>query len=236
MNISRFKNKLTSPRMGAVVFLVAGVVALWTCALVEFTQENKRETYAVNIRPGIVNYGTHSSATIPLVSAPQHSSVAPLISGNTVRSYAYSGHASMTSNVSSGRIRTTSVGKANTSSVAAGTNGGSASSGVSSGVTRSMASNALGSSYSISAVPVPTLAMVSRSYASEVSAMGASSTADESLSGKTSLGGKKEDVVSSTPGTPDQPGQPPIPLGNTPWLLMVLLAAGYGVKRGLSPC
>lgn len=229
MNISRFKNKLTSPRMGAVVFLVAGVVALWTCAMVEFTQENKRETYAVNIRPGIVNYGTHSSATIPLVSAPQHSSVAPLISGNTVRSYAYSGHASMPSNVSSGRIRTTSVGKANTSSVAAGTNGGSASSGVSSGATPRRASNALGASYSAGVVPMPMMAMVSRSYASEVSAMGASSTADESLSGKTSLGGKKDGgVVSSTPGTPDNPGDlPPIPVGHTPWLLMLLFAAGY---------
>ena len=226
MNISRFKNKLTSPRMGAAVFLVAGVVALWTCALVEFTQENKRETYVVNIRPGIVNYGTHSSATIPLVSAPQHSSAAPLISGNTVRSYAYSGHASMPSNVSSGRIRTTSVGRANTSSVAAGANGGSASSGVSSGATRSMASNALGASYSAGVVPMPMMAMVSRSYATEVSAMGASSTADESLSGKRA---DPTPGVPGNPGTPGSPEQPAIPVGHTPWLLMLLFATGYGI-------
>ena len=215
--------------MGAVVFLVAGVVALWTCAMVEFTQENKRETYVVNIRPGIVNYGTHSSAIIPLVSAPQHSSAAPLISGNTVRSYAYSGHASMPSNVSSGRIRTTSVGRTNTSTAATGTNGGSASSGVSSGATSRRASNALGSSYSAGVVPMPMMAMVSRSYASEVSAMGASSTADESLSGKTTLGGKKDGSGSSTPGTPGNPDVPPIPVGHTPWLLMLLFAAGYGI-------
>ena len=226
MNISRFKNKLTSPRMGAVVFLVAGVVALWTCALVEFTQENKRETYVVNIRPGIVNYGTHSSATIPLVSAPQHSSAAPLISGNTVRSYAYSGHASMPSNVFSGLIRTTSVGRANTSAVAGGAKGGSVSSGISSGATPRRASNALGSSYSIGVVSMPMMAMVSRSYATEVSAMGASSTADESLSGKRA---DPTPGVPGNPGTPGSPEQPAIPVGNTPWLLMLLFAAGYGI-------
>ena len=61
------------------------------------------------------------------------------------------------------------------------------------------------------------------------SAMGASSTADESLSGKTTLGGKKEESTPGVPGTPDQPVQPPIPVGHTPWLLMLLFAAGYGI-------
>ena len=58
--------------------------------------------------------------------------------------------------------------------------------------------------------------------------MVAASTAEETLSGKTIMSGKKDGSTPGDPGTPgEDPVWPPIPVGNTPWLLMMLLVAGY---------
>lgn len=229
------KYTLNTSRLGMLIALGVTLTALWLVAAFGFYQESERAKYDVHIQPGVVSYGTLSSAVVPLTPSSMHRSVAPMISGNTVRSMARGGHASLPQAVATGEIRTTSIGTAKAFAVAVNTSsggGGTASGGASSKAV-SRASGASGASYSIGAVPMPTMAMVSRSYATEVSVMGESTTADESLSGKTSLGGKKDGSDNSNPGTPGNPGggTPMIPVGATPWLLMLLLTAGYGLFR-----
>ena len=231
MNISNLKKKFTSLRVGKAVFFLLGVAAVWVSAVAWLMSSSEQAKYDVHIQPGAVVYGTHSSAVIPLPTSAMHHSVAPMISGNTIRSYAHAGHASQLQTAATGIIRTTAIGSGAVRTSSGG-GGGSASMGQSSA--RRAAANTQSSGFTIGAVPVPTMAMVSRSYATEAGFMGASTTADESLSDKSSLGGKKDDPTPANPGTPGAGGQM-IPVGATPWLLMLLLAGAYGVRKRSRP-
>jgi len=107
------KNRFNSPRVGAfMVVLAVGVSVIWALSAYSVYSESKLERYDVRVKPGAVNYGTHSTASIPVVSASIRPHRAPMISGDAVRSYAYAGHAAMPSasygSSSSFRIHTTS--------------------------------------------------------------------------------------------------------------------------------
>ena len=228
--MSIMKYVLDKSRLGMLIFLGVAVAALWVNVVYGFYKDSAilSERYDVRVKPGAVSYGTHSTETAPMISAQLPSSaVMPMISGNTVRSIAYSGHAAASNTVSSSAlspIRTTSVAPAGANG---GGGGGDASAYTSS--RRRTSVNTMGVSLSIAAIPIPKMATVSRSYATEVSsAMGESYTAEETLTGR------KADpplAGAGSPSTPDVPIQPAIPLGNTPRLLMLLLAAGYGFLR-----
>lgn len=87
-----------------IAALCVALIALWLTAVYGTYEENKREKYDVHITPGAVSYGTHSSATVPVVmTTTRHTSSVPMVSGNAVRSYAHYGHASMPSTTSSGK-------------------------------------------------------------------------------------------------------------------------------------
>jgi len=216
MNISRIKIFCTS--VAAVCLLASGCTP----------KEGERAKYDVHIRPGVVTYGTHSSAIVPLLSTSSHHNAAPMISGNTVRSYAHAGHASMPQTVASGGIRTTTLGTAKTSvgSVNTSSGSGGSNSATNYASARRVSAGVQNSGYTMGAVPMPMMAMTSRAYASEVSVMGESTMAEESLTGRTVSGGKMGGTPGN-PGTPDNPIQPPIPVGHTPWLLMLLFAISY---------
>jgi len=218
--MSIFSNqRFTSPRVGAAVFFLIGVTALWICAIIALTSESPKETFDVAIRPGAVSYGTHSSATVPLVSAPEHRAVTPLISGNTVRSYARSGHASAPASNTSGQIHTTS--SATVKSVGSGSGGGG-------GVVAAVSGGSHGSSSrgiqnaGAASVSMPSLAWVTPAYSSD-HMMGEQGEQAERMM----MHRAKKDGPGTGPSNPGSEGF--IPVGNTPWLLMLLFAIGYGI-------
>jgi len=220
--MSIFSNqRFTSPRVGAAVFFLIGVTALWICAIIALTSESHKETYNVAIRPGAVTYGTHSSATVPLVSAPEHRAVTPLISGNTVRSYAHSGHASAPAASTSGQIHTTS--SASVKSVGSGSGGGGGIGGAvaASGGSHSSSSRGIQNAGAAS-VSMPTLAWVTPAYSSD-HMMGEQGEQAERMM----MHRAKKDGPGTGPSNPGSEGF--IPVGNTPWLLMLLFAIGYGI-------
>ena len=240
MNISKLKSQFKLYYVGLSALCCVGVAYVCGEAVSTQTQETELARSGVTISPSSVQLGTHSSAVVPLVSDPSLHNAAPMISGSTVRNYARGGHAVSAASVtaapkhaSAGKIRTTAVGSGavRTSSGGGGSAGGSGASSSAAPRRASSASGAAGASSSIGVVPMPMMAMASRSYAAESNVMGASATADETLSGKTSLGGKKDGSTPGNPGTPDNPIQPPIPVGGTPWLLLMLLALLYMVRR-----
>ena len=244
MSIRTFKSKYTLYYAGLAVLFSTGVAFVCGAVVSEYTHESERAMNSVLISPSKVNIGTRTSAVIPTSSNHSSSEAAPMISGNTVRSYARGGYASPVRIASYKTSRTGSVGKIKTTTISGGANGGgggggggSASAGVSSnGSSRRRsapsASGAAGASFSIGAVPVPTMAKASRSYAAESYVMDETTTAEETLSGRRG-DPASPGVPGSNPGTPDNPVIPPIPVGGTPWLLMMILALAYGVKKSV---
>ena len=233
MNISRFKNQFKLYYVGLALLCCVGATCVCGAAVSQQTQENDVARSGVLLKPGTVNIGTRSSGYHPVVLTQPDAPAVPMISGNTVRRYAHGGHASVpkvapahsSGSTTSGRIWTTSG-----SSRASGVSGSGGGSGVSSSASSSahrVSASAQGGSYAVGAVPMPMMAMAGRNYSSENSIMGEIVTADESLFGKTTLGGKKDGSGPGTPGTPGNPDVPPIPVGHTPWLLMLLFATGY---------
>jgi len=234
MNISRYKNQFKLYYVGLALLCCVGATCVCGAAVSQQTQENELARSGVQLKPGKVNIGTRSSGYHPVVLTQPDAPAVPMISGNTVRRYAHGGHASVpkvapahsSGSTAAGRVWTTS-GSSRTSGVAGVSGGGGGSASSSSSSVHRVSANAQSGSYAVGAVPMPMMAMAGRSYSSESSVMGEITTAEEVLTGKTTLGGKKDGSTPGVPGTPDEPIQPPIPVGHTPWLLMLLFAIGY---------
>lgn len=160
------KKRFNTPRGGMVAALCAALTALWLTAVYGTYEENKREKYDVHITPGAVSYGTHSSATVPVVmTTTRHTSSVPMVSGNAVRSYAHYGHASMPSATSSGKgLYATSSAMVHTVGSGGGASGGGA-------AASSGASSSRGIRYgggSVASVAMPVLAVNSSMIAAPV--------------------------------------------------------------------
>lgn len=155
------KNDSKTPHLGMIVTLGAIIVAIWMLAIYGTIQEEQEKKYDVTVRPGAVSYGTHSSATVPMVSAPTRHTAAPMISGNAVRSYAHYGHASYAHNPSPvTAIHTTSSATVHT--IGSGNGGGG-------GTSSSPAGGKGGSrgiAYGGGSVSMPSLALATTSFAS----------------------------------------------------------------------
>ena len=156
-NLRIMKKRFNTPRGGMVAALCAALIALWLTAVYGTYEENKREKYDVHITPGAVSYGTHSSATVPVVmTTTRHTSSVPMVSGNAVRSYAHYGHASMPSSTSSGKgLYATSSATVHTVGSGGGASGGGA-------AASSGASSSRGIRYgggSVASVAMPVLAV-----------------------------------------------------------------------------
>ena len=149
--------------MGMIVALGVLIAAIWMLAIYDTIQDAHEEKYDVSVRPGAVSYGTHSSATIPMVSAPAHHTSAPMISGSAVRSYAHYGHASIPSSaVGSGfKMHTTSSATVHTVG-----SGGGASGGLSSSSSGNRGASSRGVAYRGASVSMPTFALVTPMYSS----------------------------------------------------------------------
>lgn len=153
---------MRTPRLGMIVALCAVLIAIWLTAVYGTYKEAQIEKYDVRVHPGAVSYGTHSSATIPMVSAPGHQTSVPMISGGAIRSYAHYGHAG-TANATSGgyQLHTTSSATVHTVGSGGGASGSSSPSG-------DRGASSRGITYGGTSVSMPTLALATPSYASKM--------------------------------------------------------------------
>lgn len=263
------KNDSKTPHMGMIVALGVLIAAIWMLAIYDTIQDAHEEKYDVSVRPGAVSYGTHSSATVPMVSAPTRHTAAPMISGSAVRSYAHYGHASMPSSaVGSGfMMHTTSSATVHTVGSGGGASGGGSSASGGKGGSRGIA-------YGGGSASMPSLALATPTYAATYTNEGAARNGggprkvhdvgggemegdyngeyydgynqywdaineewvDDLFDGALKFEGGNTYVYDHTapgdhwvlqPGS----GDPGVPLGDAPWLWMLLLALGYAIAK-----
>ena len=256
-------NKFRGPRGAAIVFLCLALVAIWLLAVYGTYEDSKREKYEVRITPGAVNYGTHSTALMPMAVSTVRMS-APMVSAGEVRSYAHYGHASAPVSSSSKGLYTTSSASVKT----IGSGGMAGGSGIALTTTRSSSSR--GISYTTASVSVPTFAVNNSMMTSQANT--AQSFADNTAT-RYGIGPRK------APGTPGTDGEwredggkwwyydegewveqwegatrsagggyywkytggswiyvddhgnpvPETPVGEIPWMIMILLACAYAL-------
>ena len=157
-------NQRRDSRVGMIVFLGVLLAALWGVITYGVYREAQEEMkYDVPVRPGVVNYGTRSTASVPMVTMNPRRLSAPMVSAGAVRAYAHHGHATMPK-ASAGtgyRIHTTSSATVHSIGSGGGNGGGISGGGSSS-------SSSAGVSYGSVSVAMPVLAMatsVRSSYA-----------------------------------------------------------------------
>ena len=160
-------NQRRDPRVGMIAALGVLLAALWGVITYGVYREAQEEMkYDVRVRPGVVNYGTRSTASVPMVTMSPRRLSAPMVSAGAVRAYAHHGHATMPK-ASAGtgyRIHTTSSATVHSIGSGGGNGGGISGGGSSS-------SSSAGVSYGSVSVSIPVLAMatsVRSSYASTV--------------------------------------------------------------------
>ena len=157
------RNVQTPKSRVVLVGLCAAVLFLWAVAVYVTYQDAKMTRYNVSIKPGAVNYGTHSTVTMPPLMHTSYRHSTPMISGDAVRAYAHAGHATMPQasygSTSSFRIHTTSSAQVHSIGGGGSTGGGGMMNGSGS------ASSARGIRYSGGSVSMPVLAMNSSTLA-----------------------------------------------------------------------
>lgn len=245
--------------MGMLIFLGVVLAALWLVAAYGFYKESERAKYDVSVSPGAVTYGTHSTALMPMTVSPlKH--VLPMISGGEIRSYARHGHATMSVSGGSGSMHTTSSAKVKSiGSGGSGSSGMMTSSGNSRSSQRGIIYS--GASASVPVLAMTTSSQSASASATSVRhginprRMPSSPGEEEGDIALDSEGtwrwnGEQWILISNIPvGTTKIEGgrtyrwngtdwedvtdqtDPGLPIGPMPWLLMVLLAAGYAGYR-----
>ena len=249
-----------------MVGLCVAVLFLWAVAVYVTYQDTKMARYNVSIKHGAVNYGTHSTVTMPPVMRTSYRHSTPMISGDAVRAYAHAGHATMPrasyGSTSSFRIHTTS--SASVHSI-----GGGGSTGGGGMMSSSGESSSRGIRYSGGGVSIPTLALASMPY----KANNVYSTSVQAAPGIRKINPKdtgvegeegdwfdgKEDgwwyygevggwravvdgdsrfdpilgytvVWNGSKWVKESEYEPTVPVGATPWILMLLLAGAYALR------
>lgn len=253
------RNEGKTPRMGLMVLLCTVIAAIWVLALYDTYADSKQEKYDVRVHPGAVNYGTHSSAVIPMETRQLHHSNGSLLSGSAVRQYAYNGHSASTPSSNGYRVYTTSSATVHT--VGAGGGGGSM------GSANSSSSSSRGIQYGNASVSMPVIAMAISAYSPKAAAPARHNAGprrvhdngaggyDGDYDGEPYNGQwwseDEEDWVTDpfngcvryhdghmeryqdgdwiVVGNQGDPSNTPV--GATPWLLMMLLAMSYGIVK-----
>ena len=253
-------SNVQTPKSRAVlVGLCAVALFLWTVAVYVTYQDAKMARYNVSIKPGAVNYGTHSTVTMPPVMRTSYRHSTPMISGDVVRAYAHTGHATMpvASNGSSSGFRIHTTSSATVHSIGGGGStgggmmssiGGSSSRGIrNSGGSVSMpmlafaaSSSTVSSAYPSSGLSTPGMKKVKPNGDGEYNGEyyngqwwndDEENWVDEPFVGAIRYNG---DVMQRYDGSNWVPvnnqGDPGVPVGATPWILMLLLAGAYALR------
>ena len=249
-----------TPHIGMIVALGAIIAAVWLLAIYGTYKEAIEEKYDVTVRPGAVSYGTHSSATVPMVSAPARHASVPMISGGEVRSYARSGHADYAIHPTPYTIQTTSSATVHTVGSGEGASGG-----LSSSPSGDRGASSRGITYGGASVSMPTLALVTPVYATTPTNIeeavrqgakprraptgdgtweGQTYSDDDGLfvwdgegwtlsipDGTTKVEGGMTYVYHNGWQLLENQGDPGLPLGDAPWHWLLLLALTYGITK-----
>lgn len=254
-------SNVQTPKSRAVlVGLCAVALFLWTVAVYVTYQDAKMARYNVSIKPGAVNYGTHSTVTMPPVMRTSYRHSTPIISGDVVRAYAHTGHATMpvaSYGSSSGfRIHTTS--SATVHSIGGGGSaggggmmssiGGSSSRGIRNsggGVSMPMlafaaSSSTVSSAYPSSGLSTPGMKKVKPNGDGEYNGEyyngqwwndDEENWVDEPFVGAIRYNGDVMERYDGSNWVPvNNQGDPGVPVGATPWILMLLLAGAYALR------
>ena len=249
------------PKSRAVlVGLCAVALFLWTVAVYVTYQDAKMARYNVSIKPGAVNYGTHSTVTMPPVMRTSYRHSTPMISGDVVRAYAHTGHATMpvASNGSSSGFRIHTTSSASVHSIGGGGSaggggmmssiGGSSSRGISysgGGVSMPMlafaaSSSTVSSAYPSSGLSTPGMKKVKPNGDGEYNGEyyngqwwndDEENWVDEPFVGAIRYNGDVMERYDGLNWVPvNNQGDPGVPVGATPWILMLLLAGAYALR------
>lgn len=253
-------SNVQTPKSRAVlVGLCAVALFLWTVAVYVTYQDAKMARYNVSIKPGAVNYGTHSTVTMPPVMRTSYRHSTPMISGDVVRAYAHTGHATMpvASNGSSSGFRIHTTSSASVHSIGGGGStgggmmssiGGSSSRGIrNSGGSVSMpmlafaaSSSTVSSAYPSSGLSTPGMKKVKPNGDGEYNGEyyngqwwndDEENWVDEPFVGAIRYNGDVMERYDGSNWVPvNNQGDPGVPLGATPWILMLLLAGAYALR------
>ena len=254
-------SNVQTPKSRAVlVGLCAVALFLWTVAVYVTYQDAKMARYNVSIKPGAVNYGTHSTVTMPPVMRTSYRHSAPIISGDAVRAYAHTGHATMpmASNGSSSGFRIHTTSSATVHSIGGGGSaggggmmssiGGSSSRGISysgGGVSMPMlafaaSSSTVSSAYPSSGLSTPGMKKVKPNGDGEYNGEyyngqwwndDEENWVDEPFVGAIRYNGDVMERYDGSNWVPvNNQGNPGVPVGATPWILMLLLAGAYALR------
>ena len=244
------ENQTNKALKGILIGLCAIITAVGLAALTDTGKElNKQVTYFTHVKPGAVHYGTHSSVAVPAVSSHQHSSV-PMVSGGAVRGYAYYGHSSASSATSGTGYKLYTTSSATLHSYGGGGGGGGI--GASHG-----SSSSKGIQYGGSGVSMPALALATPAYGAQSSIshsgdMRRMPGSPGTWEGETTVDGEGEWTwdgegwsltipegstkivdgktyffISGEWVLIDDQQDPGLPVGDTQWVWMLLLAALY---------
>ena len=253
-------SNVQTPKSRAVlVGLCAVALFLWTVAVYVTYQDAKMARYNVSIKPGAVNYGTHSTVTMPPVMRTSYRHSTPIISGDAVRAYAHTGHATMpvASNGSSSGFRIHTTSSASVHSIGGGGSaggggmmssiGGSSSRGISysgGGVSMPMlafaaSSSTVSSAYPSSGLSTPGMKKVKPNGDGEYNGEyyngqwwndDEENWVDEPFVGAIRYNGDVMERYDGLNWVPvNNQGDPGVPVGATPWILMLLLAGAYAL-------
>lgn len=252
-------NNVQTPKSRAVlVGLCAVALFLWTVAVYVTYQDAKMARYNVSIKPGAVNYGTHSTVTMPPVMRTSYRHSTPMISGDVVRAYAHTGHATMpvASNGSSSGFRIHTTSSATVHSIGGGGStgggmmssiGGSSSRGIrNSGGSVSMpmlafaaSSSTVSSAYPSSGLSTPGMKKVKPNGDGEYNGEyyngqwwndDEENWVDEPFVGAIRYNGDVMERYDGSNWVPvNNQGDPGVPVGATPWIFMLLLAGAYAL-------
>lgn len=252
-------SNVQTPKSRAVlVGLCAVALFLWTVAVYVTYQDAKMARYNVSIKPGAVNYGTHSTVTMPPVMRTSYRHSTPMISGDVVRAYAHTGHATMpvASNGSSSGFRIHTTSSATVHSIGGGGStgggmmssiGGSSSRGIrNSGGSVSMpmlafaaSSSTVSSAYPSPGLSTPGMKKVKPNGDGEYNGEyyngqwwndDEENWVDEPFVGAIRYNGDVMERYDGSNWVPvNNQGDPGVPVGATPWILMLLLAGAYAL-------
>ena len=253
-------SNVQTPKSRAVlVGLCAVALFLWTVAVYVTYQDAKMARYNVSIKPGAVNYGTHSTVTMPPVMRTSYRHSTPMISGDVVRAYAHTGHATMpvASNGSSSGFRIHTTSSATVHSIGGGGStgggmmssiGGSSSRGIrNSGGSVSMpmlafaaSSSTVSSAYPSSGLSTPGMKKVKPNGDGEYNGEyyngqwwndDEENWVDKPFVGAIRYNGDVMERYDGSNWVPvNNQGDPGVPVGATPWILMLLLAGAYALR------
>ncbi len=256
------KNVQTPKSRAVLVGLCAAALFLWAVAVYVTCQDTKMARYNVSIKPGAVNYGTHSTVTMPPVMRTSYRHSTPMISGDAVRAYAHTGHATMPTasygSSSNFRIHTTSSATLHSVGGGGSTGGGG---GFSSTGSSSPGISQSSGGFSMS-MPVLAMATSTTPAASSVSSPKRfrAPDYDGSYGGEVGYDGGKiwiwdeevwieqGDIPVGTTKIDDGKTyrwdgsswvlvgdqlEPGVPVGDTPYLLLLLLIALYGIAKNV---